>query len=859
MPLLTETEPDVGAMGLEPASSEIEVKAGTLGGALQTATPLAIGQTMTGAIDVDGELDWYAVNLTAGQSYLFTENGTGVSPLADPYLEILDSTGHILHYNDDGGPGLNSWLRFTPDVSGVFYLTADAYDGIGGYSITAAAVAPQNPLDVIDANFSAPSNTLSVYFAAGGETSSGETAERSFTLAEQAAALQAWSSLSAVANLTFVQAASAAAADVVLLLEPSDDFLGQTFIGGGGPTTIALNDESPYWTSTTLAAGGTAYTTLIHEMGHVLGLAHPQDDFGGSEVMEGVDEAFDSYGSALLNQGVFTMMSYNDGWPTGGGAPSSYTSGYEASPMALDIAVLQQKYGAVASHTGDDVYVLDSGAMANGFAAIWDTGGIDSIVASGSGSPALIDLRPATLLNSVGGGGYVSHQSNFRAGFTIAAGVTIENAAGGSGNDTLIGNEADNVLTGGAGNDSLTGNGGVDLLYGGAGDDTYTVDRPADLTFEDAAAGTDTVRASAGVYLFANVENLQLIAGAGSIFGVGNELANAITGNEGDNLLIGGLGNDSLAGSDGADSLFGEGGADNLFGDDGIDYLVGGDGDDGLNGGGKADALYGEAGNDILTGGGDFFSDILVGGDGVDQLHGDSGLGDYDLMDGGDGDDSYYVDTPDDLTFEAIGGGFDTVHANIHDAGYYLYANVESLVLEGATPFGVGNELNNVITTVGGGNQWLLGGAGDDTLDGGNGDDVLFGESGADTFLFWNLPGKDVIGDFHPGVDHIQMNATAYGSFEEMAPHMIEVNGTTAIDMKQGSLIVINGVSLSQLSASDFTFVGKTVYADLSASAEPEPTADFAPMPPRIASSLEPVSELGLIGLVPHAGLHFDF
>ena len=43
--------------------------------------------------------------------------------------------------------------------------------------------------------------------------------------------------------------------------------------------------------------------------------------------------------------------------------------------------------------------------------------------------------------------------------------------------------------------------------------------------------GTDTVIASAGHYLFANVENLTLAAGAGNIFGVGNSLANTLIGN----------------------------------------------------------------------------------------------------------------------------------------------------------------------------------------------------------------------------------------------------------------------------------------------------------------------------------------
>lgn len=94
-----------------------------------------------------------------------------------------------------------------------------------------------------------------------------------------------------------------------------------------------------------------------------------------------------------------------------------------------------------------------------------------------------------------------------------------------------------------------------------------------------------------------------------------------------------------------------------------------------LDGGVDADALYGEDGDDTLIGGLSFSTDILVGGAGNDVLRGDSGLGDYDLMDGSAGHDSYYVDTPDDLTFEAATGGTGTVHATIDGAGYYLCAH----------------------------------------------------------------------------------------------------------------------------------------------------------------------------------------
>ncbi|CAN5256634.1 hypothetical protein BH10PSE14_BH10PSE14_10440 [soil metagenome] len=386
-----------------------------------------------------------------------------------------------------------------------------------------------------------------------------------------------------------------------------------------------------------------------------------------------------------------------------------------------------------------------------------------------------------------------------------------------AGNDVLRGSDARNVMYGGTGddrmiggasNDLLDGGTGADQLYGGLGNDTYYVDRADDLVFENANEGTDTVIASAGFYLYANIENLTLAAGAGDIFGVGNELANVITGNEGSNLLIAGAGADVVHGGAGIDSLFGQDGNDQLYGDAGVDYLVGGTGDDMLDGGTGADALYGEDGNDILWGGTDFATDILVGGAGNDVLHGDSGLGDYDLMDGGSGDDTYYVDTPADLTFEAVGGGTDTVHANIVGAGYYLYANVENLILDGVTPFGVGNELNNQLTGNAIGN-YLLGGAGDDVLNGKAGNDVLFGEAGADTFVFEHGTGADVIGDFTAGTDRIDLTAIGY-TWQQVQNSLHENGGNTAIDLGGGDLVVLNGVTIAQLHAGDFILAGGT-------------------------------------------------
>ncbi len=56
----------------------------------------------------------------------------------------------------------------------------------------------------------------------------------------------------------------------------------------------------------------------------------------------------------------------------------------------------------------------------------------------------------------------------------------VENAIGGSGNDSLIGNLKGNALVGNGGNDHISGNTGTDVLIGGDGDDFITPGTPAD-------------------------------------------------------------------------------------------------------------------------------------------------------------------------------------------------------------------------------------------------------------------------------------------------------------------------------------------------------------------------------------------
>lgn len=71
--------------------------------------------------------------------------------------------------------------------------------------------------------------------------------------------------------------------------------------------------------------------------------------------------------------------------------------------------------------------------------------------------------------------------------------ISIENLAGGNGNDTLVGSNPTNVLAGGAGSDSLYGLAGADVLNGGTGMDRLEGGADADTFVFDTALGAGNV------------------------------------------------------------------------------------------------------------------------------------------------------------------------------------------------------------------------------------------------------------------------------------------------------------------------------------------------------------------------------
>ncbi len=207
--------------------------------------------------------------------------------------------------------------------------------------------------------------------------------------------------------------------------------------------------------------------------------------------------------------------------------------------------------------------------------------------------------------------------------------IGIENVVGGSGNDTLLGDNNNNELTGGAGNDQLAGRGGNDILHGGAGIDEVRYGLTTQGVSVDLAAGTAT-GTEIGNDTLDGIENV--------LGGSGND---SLLGDNNDNVLTGGAGNDQLAGRGGNDTLDGGAGIDQVrygittsgvtvnlaagtasgteIGNDtliNIENVLGGSGNDTLTGNGGDNRLEGGSGDDTITGGGG--NDTIVAGSGTD-------------------------------------------------------------------------------------------------------------------------------------------------------------------------------------------------------------------------------------------------
>ncbi|WP_282153987.1 Ig-like domain-containing protein [Ruegeria atlantica] len=322
-----------------------------------------------------------------------------------------------------------------------------------------------------------------------------------------------------------------------------------------------------------------------------------------------------------------------------------------------------------------------------------------------------------------------------------------DSLSGGFGNDTLYGGDGNDTLLGEDGDDHLIGGSGNESLQGGEGNDRYYIELGDGEDFIwDLNGADDRVVFGAGI-----TQDMLELSVSDSDGDGANNIVIAISGTTQTVTL---------------EDMFYEDSNFNLaietlqFSDGSVVLLEDFYSSKNFSGTGDDDTYVGTEFDDIMHG--QDGSDTLSGGVGDDSIHGGNG---NDTIDGGEGDDNHYGGDGDDLILGSLGDDFfdggtgrDTIDFSYSSSNFNLDLSQSNVVFDS----GFTEQVLNFENIIGGsGNNTLVGSEDSNILQGLGGDDIYTTGAGNDTIRVETGSGADIVTDFDPDNDLIEINGIA--------------------------------------------------------------------------------------------------
>ena len=123
---------EVGCIDPEDVPDDREDATDDHGNDIDDATAIRVGTEVRGAVDYDGDIDFFRFQAERGQSY---QIDVALGTLDDSELVLLDPDGRELAYNGDYGDTYASRLSWVAPSSGERYVLVGGY-GTGTYTLT---------------------------------------------------------------------------------------------------------------------------------------------------------------------------------------------------------------------------------------------------------------------------------------------------------------------------------------------------------------------------------------------------------------------------------------------------------------------------------------------------------------------------------------------------------------------------------------------------------------------------------------------------------------------------------------------------------------------------------------------------